>query len=271
MEVDMINEEQISGRNNRVAAFMSIIMPGLGQVYNGDLLKGISLFIISVLIPLAGFRLSVFMPVNILLPGILISLLLLLTVYAISVMDAYRKASELNGQYTLKPVNRWYVYVAVWMLGAFMMSAANNYIKANSVQAFKIPSLSMEPAIMQGDMIFVDRTFYRRAQPEVGDIVVFVYPDDRSKMFIKRIAGLPGNEVNFNEQQQIVPHGSVFVLGDNEQHSKDSRELGFVPLRDIIGKTMVVYFSSGPDGIRWDRLGLSLTGRQAAGTTDRHF
>ena len=256
----MKHEEQLVDRSCRSAAFMSLIMPGLGQVYNGDLLKGICLFIISVLIPLACFRFSVYLPVNFLLPGIIFSLLVLLIIYSISILDAYRKAGVLNGQYILKPVNRWYVYFAIWTLGAFMITAADNYVKDNTVQAFKIPSLSMEPAVMQGDMILVDRTYYRRAQPEVGDIIVFVYPDDRSKMFIKRIAGLPGNGVKLNGQPKKVPHGHVFVLGDNESQSKDSREFGFVPLRDIIGKTRLVYFSSGPDGIRWDRMGLSLNG-----------
>ena len=55
----------------------------------------------------------------------------------------------------------------------------------------------------------------------------------------------------------IVPPGQVFVLGDNRGHSTDSRKFGFVPMQDVVGRARQIWFSKGPDGVRWERLGLS--------------
>jgi signal peptidase I len=104
-----------------------------------------------------------------------------------------------------------------------------------------------------------DKTAYRRMSPHKGDIVIFVYPDDRSKRFIKRIEALPGQNITgIDGTIETVPHGFVFVTGDNRRHSYDSRNFGFVPISDLIGKVRQVYFSSGPDGIRWSRIGLTV-------------
>ena len=106
-----------------------------------------------------------------------------------------------------------------------------------------------------------DKTAYRRIAPQRGDVVTFVYPDDRSKRYIKRIEALPGEIIiGADGTRKEVPHGLVYVLGDNRAHSYDSREFGFVPLSDIIAKVRQVYYSSGTDGIRWDRIG-SVVGR----------
>jgi len=67
---------------------------------------------------------------------------------------------------------------------------------------------------------------------------------------------MPGETVRLADgSTRIVPHGSVYVLGDNREHSLDSRTFGFVPLGDITAKVRQVYFSRGEDGIRWNRIG----------------
>jgi signal peptidase I len=88
-----------------------------------------------------------------------------------------------------------------------------------------------------------------------------VYPDDRSKIFIRRIEGLPGEAIILtNGKKENVPHGMIYVLGENKEHSIDSREFGFVPLIDIIGKVRQIYYSSGDEGVRWNRIGMALGG-----------
>ncbi len=104
--------------------------------------------------------------------------------------------------------------------------------------------------------MLADKTAYRRIAPQKGDVVTLVYPDDRSKKYIKRIEALPGETITCADgARKEVPHGFVYVLGDNRAHSYDSRQFGFVPLSDVIAKVRQVYYSSGTDGIRWSRIG----------------
>ncbi len=172
-------------------------------------------------------------------------------------------------------------------------------IRAIFVQAFKIPSGSMEPTLLIGDHILVNKlvygiripfTSYRFPdlfQPERGDVIVFVYPEDRTKDFIKRVIGVGGDTVEIRNKKVFingkeyntpqarfnsnvimpgdlnprdnmpplkVPKGFLFVMGDNRDFSHDSRFWGFVPLEDVKGKAFLIYYSA-PDTaqIRWDR------------------
>ena len=111
-----------------------------------------------------------------------------------------------------------------------------------------IPSGSMENTIMTNDKLIALRTSYWFNDPKRGDIIIFKYPDDESQLFIKRLIGLPGDTVEIrngkvfingvedeeanshvpetptgNYGPYVVPEGSYFMLGDNREHSKDSR------------------------------------------------
>ena len=140
------------------------------------------------------------------------------------------------------------------------------------VQAFKIPTGSMRPTLLEGDRILVNKFIYRFKQPEQGDVVVFKYPEDPRRDFIKRLVGkgeesvsiqrgrilVNGKEVttdSFGERyyynqglygqednSQKIPKDHFFVLGDNSGSSRDSRFWGFVPRRYMIGKAFVVYW-----------------------------
>lgn len=175
------------------------------------------------------------------------------------------------------------------------------------VQAYKIPSQSMAPTLLVGDHLLVNKFIYgvkipllRRTiipvtDPKRGDIVVFIYPQDRSKDFIKRVIGVGGDKIEIrnkkiwiNDQPHedavgvysdpicypaivqprdnfgpaTVPRNSLFVMGDNRDQSLDSRFWGFVELKDVEGKAMIIYWSWNRDDqnnplkkIRWERLG----------------
>ena len=141
----------------------------------------------------------------------------------------------------------------------------------------KIPSESMEKSIMTGARFFGFRLAYglnldffgheiskKIKDPERFDIVIFKYPDDESKLFIKRVIGLPGEKVQIKDEIPLddsfvpekprgsfgpyeVPENSYFVLGDNRNHSKDSRcwkSTSFVTFDEIVGKAVIRYYPS---------------------------
>jgi len=180
------------------------------------------------------------------------------------------------------------------------------FIRTFIIQAFKIPSSSMEPTLLVGDYLLVNKFIYgikvpftnlklfQYKKPKRGDIVVFIYPKDRSKDFIKRVVGTEGEKVevirdkiyindhlvddpwgHYSEKSDwirqiqlmerfgpvVVPKDSIFVLGDNRDNSQDSRFWGFVNVNAVKGKALVIYFSWDGnaekflDEIRWRRLG----------------
>jgi signal peptidase I len=256
----MNQQETNGGRNKWLALLMGLVMPGLGQIYNGELIKGVSYFIILLALYVIGAQWTVLLPDSMLILGALCTVLAAIAVFALAVVDAYRRARMTGPAYQLTRYNRWYFYIAIWLLGSVLVSgAAYSYVKDNFIEAYKIPTGSMEPAVRAGDRVLGDKTAYRRMAPQKGDIVIFVFPDNRSKKFIKRIEALPGETITYADgTTKEVPHGFVYVLGDNRQNSYDGRHFGFVPLSDVIAKARQVYFSSGSDGVRWSRIGTSV-------------
>lgn len=213
------------------------------------------------------------------------------------------------------------------------------FIRSFGIEAFKIPSSSMVPTLLIGDHIFVNKFVYGMRipltkirflefkKPERGDVVVFMYPEDEGKDFIKRVIGLPGDEIEVREtdiyvngvlvekkglstgdrvngkkielfgsakypfipefpgwqgfdyyEEKIdkndflvqyerlnyhrsgkytVPDGYFFVMGDNRDNSSDSREWGFVPMKNIKGQAMFIWLSLDRENtwIRFNRVG----------------
>lgn len=259
----MSDEGKNMERRSWLAAALGLAMPGLGQIYNGELVKGISCFAVFLALFAVGFRWTVFLPDGLLIIGALATITIGSAAFILIAIDAYRTAGRTGTGFRPAVYNRWYFYLAVWLLGSVLVTGSvYTYTKHNVLEAYKIVTASMEPAVLRGDRVFADKTAYHRMPPKRGDIIVFVYPDDRSKVFMKRIEALPGDEiVTLNGGKETVPHGMVYVLGDNQGQSVDSRTFGFVPLRDVIGKVRQVYYSSGDDGARWSRIG-SVPGRE---------
>ncbi len=128
----------------------------------------------------------------------------------------------------------------------------------------RVDGYSMEPSLHNGEFIIVNRLAYRFGSPQRGDVIVFLYPRDPTQEYIKRVIGLPGDrvriaagEVYVNDEllnepyiaaapryqsQWIVPENSLFVLGDNRNNSSDSHNWGPVPMEDVIGRAVVVYW-----------------------------
>ena len=139
-------------------------------------------------------------------------------------------------------------------------------IKTFVVGNFWIPSESMVPTIEVNDKVIVTNFSYWFEGPERGDVIVFRYPLDTKKDYIKRCIGLPGETIEFRDSKLYVngqmvqetylpeglvfedygpievPEGQYFMCGDNRNHSSDSRVWGFVEKRLIIGKAQVIYW-----------------------------
>lgn len=181
------------------------------------------------------------------------------------------------------------------------------FIRTFIVAAYKIPSRSMVPTLLVGDHLLVNKFIYgikipilRKiivpiTDPKRGDIIVFIYPHDRSKDFIKRVIGVGGDTIEIKNKKifinkkehtdnysiytddmlypasmqprdnfgpVVVPSNTVFVMGDNRDESADSRFWGFVDLKDVEGKALIIYWSWNSEEkddifwkLRWNRLG----------------
>ena len=134
-------------------------------------------------------------------------------------------------------------------------------------QPVKVEGTSMNPLLSDQERIFINKFVYRFEPIDRGDVVVFWYPLDRSKSFIKRVVGLPGETIEIRSGQVYVngkeltnqyvptsyldgsnygprriPHGDYFVMGDHRDSSNDSRVFGPVPQRYIYGKAVFAYW-----------------------------
>ena len=185
------------------AALLALLMPGLGQLYCGAVVRCFWLLaltsaagILGVLALVPGVHLS---------GGLVVSCYALsLAVYAIGIFDAFFLARRTRTDYEPKDYNRWYAYVLLAMAVSAGHVFAALYVRDNWLTPFKIPTASMYPTIWQGDQFFADRAAYRDKDPAVGDIVVFQNPDDRRQYFIKRVVALGGDRVEIRD-------GAVYI------------------------------------------------------------
>lgn len=106
-------------------------------------------------------------------------------------------------------------------------------------QPFIVHGKSMDPTFMNGDYLIVDEISYKFTEPKEGDVIVFRYPNDPSKFFIKRIIGLPNQTLEVEGKMISIEDNEYFVLGDNRSASSDSRVWGTVNKSLIIGKAFL--------------------------------
>jgi signal peptidase I len=184
---------KIKQRQPLAAALLSLFMMGLGQLYNGQprraaVFFAIAIFPVAFLAPISHLLLS-FQGIMAIYAGILITV----GIRVFAIIDAFIGARRI-GMIELRRYNRWYVYVSVILVIAAIQSAFELAIE-RPVIAFSIPSGAMQPTLLVGDYVSVDKDAYAGQTPERGDIVVFRKPPENETDYVMRIVGLPGERI----------------------------------------------------------------------------
>ncbi len=160
-----------------------------------------------------------------------------------------------------------------WFKSLLWAIAIALFIRAFFVGNFKIPSTSMMPTLKIGDRLLANKIVYRLRPPAQGEVIIFKYPEDPKRDFVKRLIGLPGERILIREgkiyingslvtnpavadryyysevdgsygvvAETEIPTDSYYVLGDNSINSKDSRYWGFVPKKYVVGEALFIYW-----------------------------
>jgi signal peptidase I len=162
------------------------------------------------------------------------------------------------------------------MLGSYLIPTdiiANIASKTLRYSAYQMSSGSMEPTLSIGDYLIADFKYFKKNEPQRGDLVLLLYPKDPTRIFIKRVIALEGEKIEIKNKQvyindevipesykvhkdtsiydairdnfgpELVPSDHCFVLGDNRDNSRDSRYWGFLPIGKIKGKALYIYWA----------------------------
>ena len=166
------------------------------------------------------------------------------------------------------PSSIWHEHIEPLLSAVALALVIRTFI----IAPYKIPSGSMHPTLLEGDRILVSKFVYRFREPTPGEIIVFRFPEDPKRPFIKRLVAVGGDRVEIRDGHVVVngqpsssaafqerfyynqgpygqahqaievPAGCYFVLGDNSASSHDSRFWGFVPKRFLIGKALCIFW-----------------------------
>lgn len=267
-----------------LAVVLSLFQPGVGHLYAGSPKRAATAF--------GGMMLLIAL-IRVFLLGsfVLLVAALVLAIFAWLAIarDAARCARDAE-TVDLRWFQRWYVYPTVILVIAFVVAPALRHVsdRLTRYKNFKIPSRGMEDTLLVGDRLVTDMWHFRSREPARGDLVVFRYPVDPSRDFLKRCIAIPGDTIEIRNKQLLlngaelnedyvvtrderpprnpsdlplsmrvrdnfgpftVPPESIFVLGDNRDNSSDSRFWGPVPYELLRGKALYLYWGASIDRI----------------------
>lgn len=263
-----------------LAALLSLLATGVGQVYNGQWKKGVGFLVAELvlglsMIPLFGNATSL---------ALLLAFLLGFNLFVAG--EAYTTAKGMKA-FVPGRTNRWWIYVAFLAGGLALGLGFEKVVQGQFYRTYKAPSESMLPTILVGDHFMVD-VLGQGDVVERRDIVIFRYPGNQEVDFVKRVIGLPGETVEIRDRvvsingQELdepyalhaesnvtserndfgpyaVPDGRYFMMGDNRDNSYDSRKFGPIERKMITGRALYLYFPGNVGTEGWaDRLGMEL-------------
>jgi signal peptidase I len=276
MRVSVLPETSTEPRrkSRALAAMLSLIAPGSGHVYDGQVRRGVLLFgaLIASQAIMIGAAAQIPPRFTALVTYVSVIAVVSLAIYLFCALDAARLARRPGD------APRWYVttgaVIAVWLGGAVAGELTGRIKPLLPWRMFSMPSGSMEPTLRAGDQFLGDMTYFRQHPPARGDVIVYRLPKDPGTIYVKRIVALAGDRIVFREgrafvngvamvepyikagdprsmfnntQEFTVPADHVFVAGDNRSNSTDSRVTthGFVPVGNITGRASEIFWSNG--------------------------
>jgi len=221
------------------ALAMSFVLPGFGQLYNGEANKAIWLFIGFALLSIPGVSLiALYLTGGWMMPALIVSLVATLSVWLYGVTDAWRSARR---KQEYRPF-RWQVsgaYALVFLLCLPAQIFLIGYVREHFVASYYIPSNSMEPSIRKGDVLFADMRYNCPGCKDAvrrGDIAIFVYPNNRTLNYIKRIVALPGDNVHIQGHH-------VWINGQPLTVREEQGESGLLVTEAIDGRQWQVQWT----------------------------
>lgn len=274
-----------------IAGLLSLLEPGLGQIYNGQIRKGL----LFLALPLLAIPADIlFVTSDSLVFLLVVFALVQLTYYIIVTADAIVTANRPRVEkYKLKKYNHPLVYLSIFVAVSIVDLTISSYMQSNYVQFMGIDNPGNEPTLLVGDHILVDRRSSAR-NPKRGELIVLEYPQDSDDELVKRMVAMGGDLVEIqdktllinnhpveehyvsygesiivddekqalfdNFEAMTIPENSYFVLGDNRSNSYDSRSFGILGKEAIKGTVKAIYWSwdNVDTVVRRERIGLKI-------------
>lgn len=196
----------IKKRDPAIAVVLGYFFMASGQIYSGYLKRGIFFFSINILLLLIAMVMFV---VNLIWAIAILIIEILFRIF--SMVDAYRCAKKQNPNYELKWFNRWYIYLSGYAVTMCIIICTSFILKIVFIQAYRIPTSSMENTILTGDYLVADKTSYWNKTPERNDITVYLYENNKDEYFdnediyyVKRVAGMPGETIKIVDKNVYI-------------------------------------------------------------------
>jgi len=262
-----------------LSGLLGFAQPGLGHLYAGRLRRGAVLYLLVELVFIAAFTIPIALPQPRL--AFIAAVTMILAARLFAARDAARAARQAEKPYRLRWYNRWFGWLPLLLLLAFFDPAI--LIVPRMIGLYTVTTPSMQPTLVPGDRVFVNKMAYWRRDPKRGDVVAYAPPQYPGVIYAHRVVGLPGERIDFKADDVLIngirlreeyayfggpdqvpfPLPTItlspfqfFMLGDNRHNSGDSRFSGPVRRDALVGRVESIYWSRDRGGaIRWERTG----------------
>lgn len=261
---------KLNRKKGTIALLLSILQPGLGQIYNRQPVKAIIYFTFFGAL-LVLYRILELWNTFV---GFVTFLVVLGGAALFMIVDATWVGLQRKSGSESARVSHMNLAIAVTLATIVLVANGSGFVldRFISIKAFKVPSISMSPTIMNGDRIIADMHAYSRTTPHRGDVVVFMLHHPMETLLVKRVVAIGGDTIEGTDQgvavngeivqepylspvdstdssgikfkPKTIPAGEFFLLGDNLQESYDSRYFGPVKTNDIRGKALFFYWAT---------------------------